>query len=68
MHYKFVGFQPPVKEGSLNEFSAGDAIPVKFQLADFADTPAGNAQSFVGLSSALASLSSRQSLPACVTR
>ena len=52
VHYKFVGFRPPVKGGSLNSFTAGDDIPIKFQLADFADQPVGNAQSFVGLSSA----------------
>src|SRR6516164_5749704 len=46
--YKFLGFDPPVQNGGVTMISAGDAIPLKFDLADFNSAPAGSAQSFVG--------------------
>ncbi|MFN8028576.1 MAG: choice-of-anchor U domain-containing protein [Acidimicrobiia bacterium] len=51
VHYKFTGFDPPVKSG-VTKVEAGDELPLKWKLTDFANAPAGTAASFTGVVSA----------------
>jgi len=47
--YKFTGFEGPIDNGLLNTASAGQTIPVRWQITDANGSPIANPGSFLGV-------------------